>query len=333
MDRSIIERLKGTVASDAEGRPLVLCHGTPFEFEEFAVTSDIGFHFGTEAQALNREQDKRREMKATRDGSWTWTVRKAALAVSKVLVYPDDPRSWVNWNSVVNLCRRADPGFLRILKDEGVNDPACAAARVRERLVELGYDAVAYRNLYESRAGSVSNWSWISLRPECVVDLPAGIDRIDAPVGKPIRLPGSAAEIPGAQNRSGSIRYRDHRMAMTAAFAARAAERGWSLERDGKGMASSEWKIEAGGLPGTAKVSEEIGRITFRLHPDLDEACAGTADDFVSFTGFERHPHSPPAMLTYQWIAGEEAADFVDRALGELDFVESLQAETVPFRP
>src|SRR5690606_27571521 len=36
---------------DAQGRPLVVYHGSPESFTEFAFTDDLGFHFGTENAA------------------------------------------------------------------------------------------------------------------------------------------------------------------------------------------------------------------------------------------------------------------------------------------
>jgi len=39
---------------DSEGRPLVVYHGTDKEFDTFLVSRDLGFHFGTEAQAKTK---------------------------------------------------------------------------------------------------------------------------------------------------------------------------------------------------------------------------------------------------------------------------------------
>lgn len=332
LDPAIIEQFRGTVACDGEGRPLILCHGTPFDFGAFSDTTDIGFHFGSEDQARKRERDKRQQLKRMRDASWSWKVRKAALAVHKVLVYPDDPLSWTNWDAVVGLCRRADPTFLRRLKEEGVNDAGTAALRVRDRLLEIGYDAIAYRNLYESGSGAVSDWSWIALKPESVVDLPDSIAAINDRVGHPgaVVLPRGTRDIPGAQNRSGNIRYAACRSALKVALHMEAEGRGWRQKQAEQRFQPAIYEIMVGGLPGTVELLTDIGRLRFCLDPELQAACDMTADDFVSFSGFRKEPHAQPARLIYQWLPGESAKEFVTRALSEIDHVADLYAEMAP---
>lgn len=323
-----IERLRGTLACDGLGRPLVLHHGTFSEFGAFGQSSDIGFHFGSLAQARERERGKAKET----GQRGTWRIRKVALAAKKVLVIPDDPRSWVNWVAVRHLARAAEPGFLRRLKAAGVTDSKDAALQLRDRIVELGYGAIAYRNLFEAAAGGIADWSWIALAPDAVVDLPdefrGGVleARIGASPG--LDLPSTARDIPGSQNRNGTIRYTAERMGLiaeTERFAERLGGRMGGPRYVAFKDHENSYDVEVPFLGETAvgELKASIGRLSFRVPEQHRSAVGATVDDWIAFAGMKP---GPAEHLIYEWFPGETAEGFIARVEQEVCFAAELAA-------
>ncbi len=323
MNKEIIDRLTGTLAADETGRPLVLHHGTFEEFTEFSKSRDIGFHFGSRDQAVDRRGQKARELKMKTPG--TWRIMKVALSVDNVLVYPDDPREWTSWHAIRDLSRLVDPGFLNRMRREGVTDSKTAARHLRALLLESGYAAIAYRNMYESNVGANAAWSWLVLDSKAIISVPSSFKGtvLDHAVGADPGLPRQTSDIEGARGKNGRIRLKKDRLALLAAMEALVAENGCSV-----GDAKYAWeKSDEGtylldfGDGFTGEITLDNGRVKINIPPSSDIAFAGVVDDFVSYVGIER-----PATdkLIYEWIPGETAADFMERLGAEIRVVKEL---------
>lgn len=156
--------------TDALGQPQVVYHGTFVDFDEFKVSKDIGFHFGTQLQAQSIFGRKRngRAMVA------------AYLNIENPLELRSDPRSWMP-DYVV---KHAIPGGVlsdtqktrvleayengldvaRSYEDGDWNDRLYAQTHLVHRnvlmpmLKELGYDGVVYKNEYEAKREKAHSW-------------------------------------------------------------------------------------------------------------------------------------------------------------------------------
>jgi hypothetical protein len=327
MTKDISDRLIGTLAADETGRPLVLHHGTFEAFTEFSKSRDIGFHFGSREQAAARQSQKARELKMKVPG--TWRVMKVALAVHNVLVFPDDPADWTNWHAITALSRLVDPDFLSRMRSEGVTESKVVARKLRSLLIELGYDAIVYRNMYESTVGANAAWSWLVLDSRSIISLPATFadsvldDAVGADPG--LVLPRQTSDIQGARGKNGRIRLQRDRKALLAALEELATENGGSV-----GDAKYAWeKGDEGtylldfGDGFTGEVTLGIGRVKIDIPASSQDAFAEIVDDFVSYVGIER-----PATdkLIYEWIPGETSADFMERLGVEIRAVKDLAA-------
>lgn len=164
--------------TDADGRPLVVYHGTDSLFVKFSA-GEFGFHFGNESAAdLFGETRKyylsiqsplviRRDM-----GHW------APEDMISVLPYPEDEDLVEEFLSdrdvVLQETERLRSAFQEDLTQDGdmlrnrqavyeVSEPA------RQLYLKYGFDGVVYTNEVEGRGiGGQPNWSYIALLPEQV---------------------------------------------------------------------------------------------------------------------------------------------------------------------
>ena len=166
--------LSGTRAVDGDGRLLVLRHATNRVFSRFERTSDIGFHFGSSAQARKRVAN----MVSRGEGSASdaWRTVTCVLAVRNPLVIPDDPGAWNPRWMTSTLCgflddgdRAAIRGFERELAARAAGSPVTDReeallsewnATLRAALERGGHDGIVYRNVFES-SGRAIEWSWV----------------------------------------------------------------------------------------------------------------------------------------------------------------------------
>lgn len=213
--------LEGTRAADVEGRPLVLHHGTPFAFERFERTTDIGFHFGSRVQADRRLKDMDRKERA-RVPSGQDRVVSVALRTTNPLVLPEDPRTW-NPEHVFDLLRRfttaEDRRIVGIAAAESKTDVASRPRNratvfgiLRRALQDAGHDSIVYRNQYESAVRSRGvDWSWVALDADAILILPKdpGTDALAWPDGstRPAGISPDAhvAEIGGLRRANGKV--------------------------------------------------------------------------------------------------------------------------------
>ena len=162
------ERLKNTAVVDDTGAPKRLYHYTPnMEFTEFAK-GDIGFHFGTEEQALARGREK------------SGRVMEVFLAIQNPYRIPMDLNSW----QPAQLAARAygdevisNEEFLSIRDlqlNSGGDYDSPAAVALRRILAEKGYDGIEYENMFEG-----DGKSYIAFYPEQIIIMDDGISEAD----------------------------------------------------------------------------------------------------------------------------------------------------------
>lgn len=322
MDIDIAERLTGTLAADESGRPLVLHHGTFEEFTDFRKSRDIGFHFGTLAQATERRDAKARELKMKNPGQWR--IMKVALAVHNVLVYPDDPGDWTNWSAIRGLSRHVDPEFLNRMRKEGVTESKAVARLLRDLLRERGYDAIAYRNMHENSLGSNASWSWLVLDSSAIIStdaVPGSLPDVGACPG--LDLPTSLADIEGARGRNGNIRLQKDRKLLLDAVEDLACECGGELGAQkiawDKPYSASYTLYLGDGL--TGEVLLDIGRVKIEIPPSNAEAFTDIVDDFVAYVGLAAKTSQ---SLVYEWLPGETVMDFKERLHGAVLTAKTL---------
>lgn len=211
--------LEGTRAADAEGRPLVLYHGTPYAFDRFERTKDLGFHFGTLEQARRRLLDiTPKERKQT--GAGVDRIIAVALRALNPLVIPDDPCSW-NAPYLSDLLARfltgADKRAVRSIMDARLPTSQADACRViKDRLLAHGHDAILYRNQFESQGRSRSvEWSWLALRNDSILQL--AVDKRIGGLRWPDDAPRPAGIDPlGIVTEIGGLRHRNAKLAKLA---------------------------------------------------------------------------------------------------------------------
>lgn len=325
MTQDIASKLIGTLAADEVGRPIVLYHGTFNEFSDFKKTRDIGFHFGSKAQALERRYEKARELKMKTVEPWH--VMKVALSVHNVLVYPDDPGDWGNWNSVCGLSRLVDPDFLNRMKREGVTDSRVAIKHLRDDMISKGYDAIVYRNMFENKNGALANWSWLVLDSKSIVNLPSEgpqrvlLEEVGSMPG--LELPKDLADIQGARGRNGRIRLKKDRMALIEAMEQMLHSCGGTMSCAKYGHEKPDentYPIEFGdGLCGEMSVG--IGRVSIDIPGGDIESFEHIVDDFVAYTGMRARD---TARMSYEWLPGETAANFMDRLQSEIELIKDV---------
>ena len=142
----ISEQLKDSKVVDSDGRPLALYHYTPgMDFTEISASKDIGFHSGTIEQAIGRSRGN------------NGRIFRNYYNITAPLNIRADIGSWKPCVLVLRLVcdgyitesERAEIEALMI--DDYVQDyNSPASARLREILMEHGYDGIAYPNGVEA---------------------------------------------------------------------------------------------------------------------------------------------------------------------------------------
>lgn len=152
------QRLQGTAITDETGAPRAVYHFTPeTEFETFEK-GDIGFHFGTKGQAMQRGKDMKAE-----DGR----MFRAYLNIKNPYHVRLDLNTW--WPSHIGLymyCEGVltDAQWEEIQSLDGRGYDTPGAKRLREMLDEKGIDGFVYPNMVEG-----SGDSYIALYDEQIV--------------------------------------------------------------------------------------------------------------------------------------------------------------------
>lgn len=152
------ERIDGTSVVDENGNPLAVYHFTPnMEFKTF-TKGDIGFHFGTFAQARQRSIDL---------GSAHGRIFRTYLNIKNPVQANQDFGSWRPRQLGLYLWSEGyltDSEWHEIKSLEGYNYDSPAATMLREILESKGYDGVVYPNGIEG-AGD----SYIAFRNDQIV--------------------------------------------------------------------------------------------------------------------------------------------------------------------
>jgi hypothetical protein len=178
---------------DADGKPLVVYHGTTNDFSVFGQSADMGYHFGSAKVASKRITDlaDNRELRGP-DRIRGAQVMPAHLSIKNPLHMGADHGDWRFVRVYRELMRRgiitkerfekakdqrADE-FYRLRDQGGVADPSEQAdafmmRELRNDLEALGYDGISYLNEVEGvgktaadRKANPDNLSWIAFRPE-----------------------------------------------------------------------------------------------------------------------------------------------------------------------
>lgn len=168
---AILTRLERTCAVCPDrGVPLVVHHGTFAQFDRFAVTRDIGFHFGSRKAADSRRRHA--PLRPGHDGpaSPQWRVIAACLDLRNPLELEIDAGSW-NPHPLLTALRRALP------------EPA--HARIASR-VEAAIAAVAEINAEIDRQATAR----LAARPLDEAKIAARLDRLRqiSPLSDPAAL-------------------------------------------------------------------------------------------------------------------------------------------------
>lgn len=200
--------LENTALATSDGKLLVVHHATNQSFETFERSADMGFHFGTWAQAEKR----RANMISRGEGEETdnWSVVSCVLAIKNPIVVPDDPGIWgLGWVTArfAGYLDEGERGAIRAMTGE-LHDNAQRGRNhaedrriadewfriLRGALRRAGYDGIVYRNIFEA-SGRAIEWSWVAFDDSQIIRLPnmAQIDTLDAgiAVGKPPKLRGA----------------------------------------------------------------------------------------------------------------------------------------------
>lgn len=152
------QRLQGTAITDETGAPLAVYHFTPeTEFETFEK-GDIGFHFGTKGQAMQRGKDMKAE---------NGRMFRAYLNIKNPYHVRLDLNTW--WPYHIGLymyCEGVltDAQWEEIQSLDGRGYDTPGAKRLREMLSEKGIDGFVYPNMVEG-----SGDSYIALYDEQIV--------------------------------------------------------------------------------------------------------------------------------------------------------------------
>lgn len=319
-DGAILDRLSGTLACDDLGRPLVLHHGTHAIFDRFERTTDVGFHFGTITQA-----EKRWDEKAKGNRHAEWRIVSVALAAKKVMVLYDDPRTWTNWRTVRNICHRLDPELLYRLRDEGITTPEEALKRLRGILLDQGYDAIAYRNMWESTTFRLE-WSWAALHADAIVDLGPARERTRLPeaVGDPsLHLPTDIKQVPALYTKAAKLRNLSDKRAILARFGELAAAQGLpapKAEYPHWGVHETYYDVSLliDGIVCRGKLDSGHGHVDLMPDGATMEDTTDVIDDWMYWNGLDRRPRK---ALRIDWSPGDSLDRFfenVERTVGKV---------------
>jgi hypothetical protein len=128
---------------DADGKPLVVYHGTDADFNAFDVNKgELGAHFGTAEQANDRE------------GSQTYPVY---LSLQNPYDVFSDLGDWSDMDMLREYLSEVNEGPFTNEEFAKFNSPE----DVRNGLIEKGYDGITYENSFEAKGRS-----YIAFRPE-----------------------------------------------------------------------------------------------------------------------------------------------------------------------
>lgn len=165
---------------DAQGRPLVVYHGTRAQFTAFDkryVRDQLGFHFGTKGQAKRAPSGKGKGSHV--DAYW--------LSIQNPLRVRDEG-SWTT-EAAVDAINRASGLRIRY----GARD-----AEIVRALQAAGYDGIVYSNRFEySGNKDFGVDSWIAFEPTQIKSATGNLGTFD-PHDADIRNPASQTHIPPA---------------------------------------------------------------------------------------------------------------------------------------
>jgi len=136
---------------DAEGRPLVVYHGTAADFEKFKRSrSDIGMHFGTRGQAEDRLEFQRDRGIKTEEGMSILPVYLSAYKLLRLT----DAGAW-NPETLKHKLAEIFPEDKQRIGNPWSNSGLKTPKQVSDFLRSKGYSGVVYKNTGEV-AGSTS---------------------------------------------------------------------------------------------------------------------------------------------------------------------------------
>lgn len=156
----IADKIKNTAIKE-NGKPVLLYHFTPnMEFEIFKE-GDVGFHFGEESQAVDRQRHYNKNgrfIKAYLNienpyhfGNDTMNTKPSAIAMK---LYSQDILSEAEYKKVFNIAMASN--------DQSYNSEA--SRELRNILKSKGYDGLCYENMFEGKGTS-----YIALYPEQII--------------------------------------------------------------------------------------------------------------------------------------------------------------------
>lgn len=140
---SILKATKNSKIKNKSGQLIPLYHATNKNFDTFEV-GDIGFHFGSKAQAISRANDKNIENP---------TLVKAYLNIENPLYIDED---FFGWNASQIAQKLEKEGI--ITNEESTSfvkkDSEKGNAELQSLLKEKGYDGIVYKNDKEALNGN-----------------------------------------------------------------------------------------------------------------------------------------------------------------------------------
>lgn len=153
-----IEKLSGTAIADNESRPVSVYHFTPnMDFTTFDK-GDVGFHFGTEQQAANRQGDKG----AGRTIRSYLNIKNPYRAKADIMNWHADAVATRLWAD--GLLNNAEADRVCELAKDGRDYHSEASKTLRDILAAKGYDGISYPNGFEGEGDS-----YIAFYPEQVI--------------------------------------------------------------------------------------------------------------------------------------------------------------------
>lgn len=153
---------------DLDGNPLRVFHATNKDFTSFSNTVDIGFHFGTAAQAEKRALDK----------GYDRTLA-FYLSIKNPIIMPD-LGDWDFWrfteDGMAQACKPDAKGVnTRIFSDEEIEYVAESLSYsaseqagwefMRAYFESKGADGIRYINIGETADGQAGEYSYVAFRP------------------------------------------------------------------------------------------------------------------------------------------------------------------------
>ena len=150
VELNIAQMLSESAIVDSNGRIIAVYHSTNADFDTFD-RGDIGFHFGSKAQANQRASDK---------GYKTPKYVRAYLNIKNPIRSPRDPMSWNVKATALNLwsldvISDSERTEIESIYKRGDNEyQSASAVRLREILEAKGYDGIVYPNGFEGQGDS-----------------------------------------------------------------------------------------------------------------------------------------------------------------------------------